>query len=129
MSLADEEALKRGPPRQSQLTELSGRQGRLRGVRVSAASRSRRARSCLLEVAYPGLIIHDLDKAAGVRVVETETVGPVLKEWHPLKEMHKANSSAAPQRGQQRRHGSAGRLPQDPQVPPFAGVPGGPLRG
>jgi len=30
---------------------------------------------------YPSLIVHDLDKAAKLRVVETEHVGPVIKKW------------------------------------------------
>jgi hypothetical protein len=35
-------------------------------------------------VPHPGLIVHDLDKAAGLRVVDTERQGPVLKKWRPF---------------------------------------------
>ena len=43
-------------------------------------------------VPYPGLIVHDLDKAAGLRVVETEHEGPILKKWRPFED----GSSATP---------------------------------
>ena len=33
---------------------------------------------------YPSLIVHDLDKAAMIRVVETEREGPVKKKWRPF---------------------------------------------
>ena len=33
---------------------------------------------------YPSLIVHDLDKAAMLRVVETEREGPVIKKWRPF---------------------------------------------
>jgi beta-lactamase regulating signal transducer with metallopeptidase domain len=33
---------------------------------------------------YPSLIVHDLDKAAMLRVVETEQEGPVRKKWRPF---------------------------------------------
>ena len=33
---------------------------------------------------YPSLIVHDLDKAAMLRVVETKRVGPVIKKWRPF---------------------------------------------
>ena len=36
------------------------------------------------EDTYPGLIVHDLGKAAMLRVVETERVGPVIKKWRPF---------------------------------------------
>jgi hypothetical protein len=35
-------------------------------------------------VPYPGLIVHDLDKAAELRVVDTERQGPVFKQWRPF---------------------------------------------
>jgi hypothetical protein len=35
-------------------------------------------------VPYPGLVVHDLDKAAGFRLVETERQGPVIKKWRPF---------------------------------------------
>jgi hypothetical protein len=54
-------------------------------------------------VSYPGLIVHDLSKAAGLRVVETETVGPILKKWHPLEEMHRTNKHLLPHLREDRR--------------------------
>jgi hypothetical protein len=39
------------------------------------------------KVPYPGLIIRDLDKAAGLRIVEDERVAPAIKKWRPLDEM------------------------------------------
>ena len=33
---------------------------------------------------YPSLIVHDLDKAAMLRVVETEREGPVIQKWRPF---------------------------------------------
>ena len=39
-------------------------------------------------VPYPGLIIRDLDKAAGLRVVEGEGMAPAVKKWRPLDEVN-----------------------------------------
>jgi len=35
-------------------------------------------------VHYAGMIVHDLEKAAGLRVVETEQVGPIIRKWQPF---------------------------------------------
>ena len=42
-------------------------------------------------VAYPGLIVHDLDKGARLRVVETEQEGPVIKHWRPIQTARATN--------------------------------------
>ena len=36
------------------------------------------------EDTYPVLIVHDLGKAAGFRIVETDRVRPVIKKWRPF---------------------------------------------
>ena len=58
---------------------------------VHAACRAMKARGLFGRVEfyrpegpYPGLIVHDLDKAADLRIVETERVGPVIKKWRPF---------------------------------------------
>ena len=38
-------------------------------------------------VPYPGLIVRDLDKAAGLRVVESERTAPIVTKWRPLDDM------------------------------------------
>ena len=55
---------------------------------VHAACRAMKARGLFGRVefyrpedTYPVLIVHDLGKAAGFRIVETERVGPVIKKW------------------------------------------------
>ena len=58
---------------------------------VHAACRAMKARGLFGRVefyrpegTYPDLIVHDLGKAAGFRIVETERVGPVIKKWRPF---------------------------------------------
>ena len=55
---------------------------------VHAACRAMKARGLFgrveffrPEATYPVLIVHDLGKAADLRIVETERVGPVIKKW------------------------------------------------
>ena len=44
---------------------------------------------------YPSLIVHNLDKAAMLRVVETKRVGPVIKKWRPFEmDGHRADHAA-----------------------------------
>ena len=58
---------------------------------VHAACRTMKARGLFGRVefyrpegTYPDLIVHDLSKAAHLRIVETERVGPVIKKWSPF---------------------------------------------
>ena len=58
---------------------------------VHAACRAMKARGLFGRVefyrpegTYPDLIVPNLGKAADLRIVETEHVGPVIKKWRPF---------------------------------------------
>ena len=74
---------------------------------VHAACRAMKAKGLAGRVEFyrpgdanPSLIVHDLDKAAMLRVVETEREGPVRKKWRPFERNgHPADPPARPRPG------------------------------